>query len=321
MKIIKNNSYELILSDGSHALRDCVLALGNFDGVHIAHATLLDKAKELRAGIGASQVGVWCFGQNPMEFFSHTPPQGILTKEEKIKIFFECGMDFVVIGDFTEFRNTDATDFVKDHLIGELSCVGAVCGYNFKFGKGRTGEPALLRDIFGEDRCLVVDRIQLDGVTVSSTKIRELILSGDMGSARKFLGRPYYISSTVTQGKRLGRTLGFPTTNQYFPENHILPKRGIYATVCTTEDGKRYIGVSNVGIRPTITDGTDTHRINCETYIVDFEGDVYGQSLKVEFYKLLRDERKFNSVDELKSAIGRDAAAAVTFFDNMEVGL
>ena len=321
MKRIKRDGYEIILSDKIEKMSDCVLALGKFDGVHVAHTALLDNAKKLKARIGAAHVGAWCLSQNPTDFFSSTQPRYILTQEEKINVFFECGMDIVIVADFSKFCNIQATDFVNDHLISELSCVGVACGYDFRFGQKRTGDPMLLKEIFGGENCAVVDQIQLDGITVSSTETRKYILDGDMEKAKKFLGRPFYIISSVTQGKRLGRKLGFPTANQYFPENCIIPKYGIYATLCTTEDGKRYIGVSNVGIRPTITDGTDSHRINCETYIIGFEGDIYGQKLKVEFYKHLREERQFDSVEALCKAIANDAKEASDFFDWSEVTL
>ena len=321
MRIIKRDGYEIILSDRVTATSSCVLALGNFDGIHIAHAALLDSAKILKERIGAAYVGVWCFEQNPLEFFSATPPKRILAKNDKISLFLECGIDFVVIGDFSKFRDIPADSFIHDHLVNELGCVGTVCGFNFRFGQRRAGDPSMLKAAFGDENCVIVDEIQLDGVTVSSTKIREFISLGDMVSAGKFLGRPYFLNTPVTGGKRLGNSIGFPTANQRFPEKCIIPKHGIYATVCTTNDGKKHIGVSNVGIRPTITDGSDSHAVNCETYIIDFNSDIYGQNLKVEFYKLLRDEKKFDSVEDLRHAINNDAKSAVAFFEDAEVAL
>ena len=319
MRIINKDGYEIILSDRVTDISSCVLALGNFDGIHIAHAALLDSAMELKERVGATYVGVWCFEQNPLEFFSATPPKRILAKNDKISLFLECGIDFVVIGDFSKFRDIPADSFIHDHLVNELGCVGTVCGFNFRFGQRRAGDPSMLKAAFGDENCVIVDEIQLDGVTVSSTKIREFISLGDMVSAGKFLGRPYFLNTTVTGGKRLGGSIGFPTANQVFPEKCIVPKHGIYATVCTTADGKKYLGASNVGIRPTITDGSDSHAVNCETYIIDFNSDIYGQNLKVEFYKLLRDEKKFSSVDELCQAISNDAKAALAFFKSAEV--
>ena len=321
MRIIKRDGYEIILSDRVAEVSSCVLALGNFDGIHIAHAALLNSAKKLKERVSAAYVGVWCFEQNPIEFFSATPPKRILAKNDKISLFLEYGIDFVVIGDFAKFRDVPSSSFIQDHLAKELGCIGAVCGFNFRFGQRRAGDPSMLKAAFGEENCVIVDEIQLDGVTVSSTKIREFISFGDMESVNKFLGRPYFLNTTVTGGKRLGNSIGFPTANQIFPEKCIVPKHGIYATVCTTADGKKHIGVSNIGIRPTITDGSDSHIVNCETYIIDFNDDIYGQNLKVEFYKLLREEKKFSSVEELRQAIDNDARMAVVFFENTEVAL
>ncbi len=321
MRIIKRDGYEIILSDRVAEVSSCVLALGNFDGIHIAHAALLNSAKKLKERVSAAYVGVWCFEQNPIEFFSATPPKRILEKNDKISLFLEYDIDFVVIGDFAKFRDIPADSFIRDHLAKELGCIGAVCGFNFRFGQHRVGDPSMLQSAFGEENCVIVDEIQLDGITVSSTKIREFISLGDMVSVKKFLGRPHFLNTTVTGGKRLGNSIGFPTANQIFPEKCIVPKHGIYATVCTTADGKKHIGVSNIGIRPTITDGSDSHIVNCETYIIDFNDDIYGQNLKVEFYKLLREEKKFSSVEELRQAIDNDARMAVVFFENTEVAL
>ncbi len=321
MKTIKRDGYDIILSDGVDELSDCVLALGNFDGVHIAHSALLDSAKKLKENIGAAHVGVWCFGNiGPQARFGGYVGK-IVTTQERVKLFFEHGMDFVVVGDFEYFQGVNPWDFMRVYLKEALGCIGVVCGKYFKFGVCRSGDAGHLSECFGNENVCVVDLIKIGDNVVSSTKIREFVFDGDMESAKEFLGRPFYLNAPVTEGKRLGRTLGFPTANQHFPSGCIYPKRGIYATVCTTDDGKKYIGVSNVGIRPTITDGTDTHKINCETYIIDFEGDIYGQNLKVEFYKLLRDEQKFSSVEELKLAIAKDAKAAVSFFESAEVTL
>lgn len=321
MRTIKREGYEIILSDRISDASSCVLALGNFDGIHIAHAALLNSAKKLKESIGATYVGVWCFEQNPIEFFSATPPKRILAREDKISLFFEYGIDFVVIGDFAKFRDVPADSFIRDHLSRELGCIGTVCGFNFRFGQRRAGAPSMLQAEFGEQNCVIVDEIQLDGITVSSTRIREFISMGDMVSVNKFLGRPYFLNTAVTGGKKLGGVIGFPTANQIFPEKCIVPKHGIYATVCTTADGKKHIGVSNVGIRPTITDGSDSHTVNCETYIIDFNSDIYGQNLKVEFYKLLREEKKFSSVKELSQAIDNDSRMAVKFFEDAGVAL
>ena len=313
MKIIEGNGYKIILSDGFSSTRDCVLALGDFDGVHIAHAELINSALKLKEKNKISLCGVWCFEENPLKFFISDAPKQILSNREKFSIFFNMGVDFCVIADFHKFKDSSPYDFTR-HLQNDLGCVGVVCGYNFRFAHDRLGNPQFLREPFGEENIVIVDKIELDGIPVSSTQIRKFISQGDMENTCKFLGKPYYINTTVRSGKQMGRTISFPTANQYFPSECIIPKFGVYATVCTTENGKQYIGVSNVGIRPTIFEN-DTHSVNCETYIVDFNGDIYGQKLKVEFYKILRLEQKFSSVEELRLAIDTDAKNAVAYFE------
>lgn len=318
MKIIEKNGYKIIMSDRLCALSDCVIALGNFDGIHVAHATLLSKARELAQNIGAGCVGAWCFEKNPIEFITSHAVPSIITNEQRIKLFFEHGMDFVVIADFSVFRNISCNDFMSIYLSGELGCIGAVCGYNFKFGLDRMGTPELLGEHFGYENVCIIDRISIDGITVSSSEIRRLIADGDIERTNQFLGRPFSLSAPVTLGIQLGRQLGFPTANQHFPVNSITPKHAIYVSVCTTEDEKKYVGVSNVGTRPTIDHQSDLHEVNCETYIIDFDKDIYGQNLTVEFFHMLREEKKFTSVDLLRQAISNDAKNAVRYFEGSE---
>lgn len=304
MKTVEYNGYKIISKDGIS--RPCVLALGNFDGVHIAHRELLASAKRLAHELGDICAGVWCFDENTFPRKTGSQPCHITPLEQKTEMFFELGMDCAVISDFSCMRDTLPEHFIRDHLMQKLGCVGAVCGYNFRFGNDRLGDPELLRKYLG-DKLIVVPRIELDGEAVSSTRIRELLRNGDIERANILLGRPFCIISDVSHGKMLGRTLGFPTANQTLPEGYIYPRAGVYATACTLPDGKIYPAVSNVGIRPTVS---DSHAVNCETYILDFCGDIYGKPLKVEFFKRLRDEKKFSSVDELKCAIAHDAQSA-----------
>lgn len=321
MKIIKKYGYDLVLSDKLSDTSNCVLALGNFDGVHIAHATLFDAAKKLKNDIGANSVGVCCFGHTGHGSMTRSGTQSIVSTEERVRLFLEHGMDFAVVCDFEHFRSMSPSEFMSSHMRDSLGCSGAVCGQNFRFGAGRSGDTKNLSDFFGEDNVRIVDMLSVCGAVVSSTKIREFIQNGDMESAREFLGKPFYINLPVSEGKRLGRRIGFPTANQSFPIGCIIPKYGIYATVCTTQGGKRYIGVSNVGVRPTIIDGTDSHAVNCETYILDFDGNVYNQNLKIEFYKLLREEKRFDSVELLAQAISSDAENARSYIESLGVEL
>ena len=296
-----------------------VIALGTFDGVHIAHKAILREAAALKERLGAGLVGAWCFSELPANVFGKKVTPMICTLEEKIERILDSGMDFVAVGDLRALSTVSAEDFVDKILIEKLGCIGAVCGFNNRFGHKGLGNPTLLYNRFGKDGAAVVDEITLGGETVSSSAIREHILGGELQRARDMLSQPVALTAPVVGGKQLGQVLGFPTANQTFPDNIIIPKKGIYATLCYTEQGERRIGVSNVGIRPTITDGSDTHHVNCETYICNFDRTIYGEKLRVEFCKYLREEQKFNSVEALRDQIANDVKNALAYFDSVGI--
>ena len=307
MKIIEKNGYSIAVKDGDINIGGCVLALGNFDGVHIAHRQLLMRAIDIKNKIGASCVGAWSFEENPLAALTGNPPPFIQSAEKKAEMMLSCGMDFVILCRFAHFKDMAPHDFIENHLVGELGCVGVVCGFNFNFGKFGAGKPYMLCDRFGADAFEEVEEYKLDGVTVSSTAIRNMIIEGNVNDAARFLGEYFYIDTPIVNGKKLGRTISFPTANQHFIEGRVTPARGIYATRCTTEDNKQYVGVTNVGVRPTV----DEHGvINAETHILDFNADIYGQKLKVEFIEYLRKEIKHASLDDLRAAISADAVRA-----------
>lgn len=290
-----------------------VLALGTFDGVHTAHARLLSAAVKLRDRLGCDRVGAWCFSYPPVSALKNEIVPQLTTTEEKVSLLLDCGMDFVAVADFNAFKDYTAEDFVNYVLLDQLKCAGAVCGFNHRFGKGGKGNASLLASVLGEENVIAVDEIKYMDETVSSTAIREHIASGEIERANAMLGRSYSFSAPVIEGKHLGRKLHFPTANMKFPKGCVVPKLGIYATVCVI-DGKRYIGVSNVGIRPSVIDGSDDHKVNCETFIVDFSNIIYGKTVTVEFHKYLRSERKFASYEELMAQIDRDKNAAIEYF-------
>ena len=310
-------SFYIVSADGrldSPLSGDCVMALGSFDGVHVAHKAILNRAIELKESVGAALTGAWCFSELPTNVIGKKNIPMLCSLEEKISRILATGIDFVAVGDFSLLSGVAAEDFVDRLLIGELHCVGAVCGFNHRFGHLGLGTHGLLIDRFGEDHVGIVPEITMFDETVSSTAIRGHISGGEFDKAMAMLNQPVYLHAPVISGKHLGHALGFPTANQRFPENYIIPKKGIYATVCYTEDGRRHIGVSNVGIRPTITDGSDSHAINCETYICDFDECIYSQMLRVEFCKYLRQEQKFTSITDLQRQIARDAENAIAYF-------
>ncbi len=292
-----------------------VLALGTFDGVHKAHQYILKEAIGLGRELEAALVGAWCFSALPANLLYDKKTPLLCSVDEKIERILDCGVDFVAVGDFMQFAEFGGEDFVEGLLKQRLNCVGVVCGFNHRFGKGGLSSPDTLVKAFGKDRVRIVSEVTMFGETVSSTTIRNYVASGELHKALRMLGQPLTIKARVIGGKRLGHTIGFPTANQLFPEDIITPARGIYATLCYTEDGRQYIGVSNVGIRPTIIDGSDDHVVNCETYICNFNENIYGKILTVSFCYYIREERRFPSVDALRDRIAKDAEEAVAYFD------
>lgn len=297
------------LRDGLRIEKPASVALGNFDGVHIGHGVLLDEVCS-RAGQGLASC-VWTFSHHTLSYLRPEGIAQITTLEYKSRLFERRGIEYTVYDDFERVRDMSASRFVDEVLLDQLSCRMAVCGFHFRFGYRGEGDAGTLRSLLdkrGVD-CRVVPPVTLDGELVSSSLIRRLISEGDMEKAARLLGRPFAICLPVVQGYRLGRTIGFPTINQNFPPEHIIPAAGIYACRCVV-DGKTYDAVSNVGYRPTVPDGT----LNCETHIMDFSGDLYGDSIEVFFYKRLRGEIKFDSVDRLKEQIALDVVNAKEFF-------
>lgn len=294
-----------------------VIALGTFDGVHIAHNALLRRAVAFKQEIGADLCGAFCFLESPLSVLRGVHIPQICTLEQKLEFMFEAGLDFVAVGDFSAFRDVSAQSFI-DVIKNNFNCVGAVCGFNHRFGKGGMGNSDLLGKILGDNRVITVPEIKLDGMTVSSSAIRKLLAEGNIELANKMLGRKFSLSAKVIRGKGLGHTINCPTTNQNFPMGSVRLKHGIYATLCTTEDGQVYVGASNVGTRPSIDGAIDDHALNCETLIANFSRDVYGQVLKIEFCDFLRGEQKFESLDELSDAIHRDLDGAIRYFSKKQ---
>lgn len=286
-----------------------VLCLGNFDGVHKGHSALISKTLGLKAELSRNLPGIlggaWCFRQPPADFLSPQLQMHITSVDEKLELFASAGLDIAILGEFLAFKDMSPYDFSRNILKDACGCVSTVCGFNFRFGAGGSGTPEDLRGFFG-DKCAVIDPVTVDGMTVSSTAIRELIGKGDVENAEIMLGRPYAVKLTVEHGKKLGRTLGIPTVNQFFPNDRLRPLDGVYASF-TELDGKIYPSVSNVGLNPTVYDGG---KVRCETHIVGYSGDLYGQKVKVSFCKYLRGEKKFASIDELSAAMKRDMRIA-----------
>ncbi len=288
-----------------------VLCLGKFDGVHLAHRRLLSHAKKLRDSRFPSAVcGVFCFSRLPLDSLSKNPPAHLCTLEQKLAAFYEEGMEVAILADFDSLRELSPEVFVQTILKEGCNTVAAVCGFNYRFGKNGAGNAALLCKLLGNVE--VQEEVKLDGETVSSSRIRALLQNGDVALAAKLLTHPYTLSVPVVHGKALGRTWGIPTVNQNFPHALLIPMHGVYLTECRVED-RKYCGISNVGVRPTVENDTIA---NCETYLLDFDGDLYGKKLSVSFLELLRPEIKFSSKEELTAQIQQDIATAKKHLQN-----
>ena len=285
------------------------IALGNFDGVHLGHIRLLQSARAGAAAHPGTLSAAWTFTTLAKE---NNAVPALTTPEEKLSRFAEAGLEYAIFEDFSAVRGMSAEDFTRDYLVKRLRAAEVVCGFNFRFGRGGLGDADFLRAVLSDCGVplTVIDPVTAGDTVISSTRIRAAVADGDMESAALLLGRPFSICFPVLYGNQLGRTIGLPTINQDFPAGHIIPRRGIYACICTVE-GRRYAGVANIGTRPSVPG--DGH-VNCETHIIAYDGFLYGKSIRVEFCRRLRDEQRFPSIDALKAAIDADVRSTRAYF-------
>jgi riboflavin kinase / FMN adenylyltransferase len=291
-------------------LRDCAVAIGNFDGVHLGHRRLLDTAKAL-ARAGDRKSALLTFEPHPASVLSpqFAPPR-IATLPRKIELLRETGIDAVVLQPFDKsYAASPADDFVRRDLVLGLQAADVVVGHDFTFGKGRAGNVAMLAALAGDAlRIHTVPAVTADGLVVSSSKIRELVLEGRVGPAARLLGRPFLLDGTVVPGRGRGRTIGIPTAN-VAPDTALLPATGVYAVLATAEglDGV-YGGAANIGVKPTF--GTEEQTV--EVHLFDVSADLYGKRVAVGFLERLRGEHRFSGPAELVAQIHKDIAAART---------
>ncbi len=320
---MSNDSFLSFVSLGSgkeaemSSLPPLVLAIGNFDGVHLGHKQLICSAvsfaDELRKNGEDARSGVFCFSTPPADLLMDSPPPHITTLEEKLSFFAALGADYAVICDFPSVKDTEAEDFVGI-LKEKCSCRAIMCGFNFRFGKMGKGTPSLLtkNKFFGED-AFVFDAVMDNGSPISSSRIRQAVMDGDIESANRLLGHPFSITGKVLHGKALGRSLGMPTINQSFATNALIPKSGIYISSVKIGE-KKFSAVTNIGKRPTFE---KSDIINCETHIIDFSGDLYDENISTELHSRIRDEKKFSSPAELISTIEQDILTAKKYFSQI----
>lgn len=280
------------------------VALGNFDGVHFAHAQLIKKAKEIASSLCTAA------GEKTLSAvftFSDLKKPYITTCDEKLAVFEKLGVDAVILCPFESVKDMSPKQFARDVLVEKLSCIHAVCGFNYRFGKGAVGDFSTLGELAEKlgFACTVVDEIP----GVSSTRIRELIASGDIENANDLLGRPFSITGRIIRGKGVGHTFGFPTLNIDIPDGKLLPARGVYFTTCKIGESL-YPSIANIGVCPTF----GGERTTCEIHLLDVSYELYGELAEVEFLRFRRSEIKFSSPEELYKTVSEDVLAARDFY-------
>lgn len=306
MKIIQNNIQ-------ARNIKNAVVTIGTFDGVHLGHQAIFKEMRRLAKEIDGETVVV-TFHPHPRQVLSIGTEKlrFICSQEEKMKKFEEFGIDNVVVIPFTkEFASTPSDVFIKDYIIERIHPSIVVVGYDHHFGKNRMGDFEMLTQL-GQQygfRTVQVEAQDIHEVAVSSTKIRNYLWSGNVKAANELLGYPYSVTGIVVVGNKIGRTLGFPTANLDLPNEFMMINNpGVYA--CRTIiEGKSYQAMANTGLRPTIGDRADGDFI-IEVNIFDFDGDLYGKTLKVEFIDRIRDEVKFTGLEALKAQLQRDRLKA-----------
>ena len=288
-----------------------VITFGKFDGIHRGHRLLLDTVLEKKAD--DLKAVVFTFDIPPRKKVEDDRGDVLTTNEEKMHIFENIGIDYVVECPFTEeIRNMDAVDFIR-MMVEKLHVKYMVVGTDFHFGHNRMGDYQLLleyADKFGYE-VQVIEKIQSDGRDISSTYIREYIKEGNIEKANELLGYSFFVQGTVEHGNEIGRTIGFPTVNLVPEADKLLPPFGVYITRILI-GGEEYCGITNVGCKPTIE---GDNPIGVETHVLDFSDDVYDMAVEVEFLHRIRAEVKFASIDELKAQLQQDIKIARIYFD------
>ncbi len=291
----------------------CVLSIGNFDGLHLGHRAVIKKLAERGEALGLPVV-IMTFEPQPLEYFlGDNAPSRLMCLREKVIEFTKLPVDNLLMVRFNRyFANCDAEQFIDDILINKLNVKHLVIGDDFHFGKARRGNFAMLKEkgkLYGfsvED----TGSCQIAGLRISSTLIRDALGAGDLIQAEKLLGHCYSVCGRVAHGEKLGRTIGYPTANiKMFRKN--TPVNGVFAVTMTGIDGLELEGVANVGTRPTVDGGS---KVVLETYLFDFDKEIYGRYVEVRFKQKIRDEIRFQSLEQLKARIKKDVTEAKNIF-------
>ncbi len=297
-----------------------VLTVGTFDGVHLGHRKIIDRMNELAARIGGESV-IFTFDPHPRKVIApeETNLRLLTTQNEKIELFEQSGIDHLIIYPFTpEFAQLSYGEFVEQILIGQIHTKYLVVGYDHKFGKNRQGDFEFLKNSAGRLGFQIekLDVLLMNESNVSSTKIREAIQHGNFEVANAFLGYPFTLHGSVVEGQKLGRKIQFPTANiDTSDPDKIVPGYGVYAVKVKVRD-QIYLGMLNIGSRPTVNNNAD-HR-SIEVNIFNFDLDIYAEFIEISFFRKLREEQKFSSIDELKNQLAKDKIATLNFFNTIE---
>jgi len=289
-------------------LYDTVVTLGKFDGLHLGHKELID---DVLKSIGLTKV-LFTFNVNPISILSEKDFKVIYTDEERKNLLKDSGLDYMVDYPFTrETINTSADEFIEKIIHGKLGAKKLVVGTDFRFGKNRLGDVELLKRKSKNYHyeLKVIEKKKMYGEIISSTRIRALIKRGDIKMANELLGRAFSFSGEIIHGNHLGHTVGMPTINIKPDESKLLPPFGVYASD-TELDGETYRGITNIGVKPTIS---DNNTVGVETWLLGLNKDVYGHVAKVKLLDFIRPEMKFASLEEVKMQVNIDAKRAKEF--------
>ncbi len=278
------------------------IALGFFDGVHLAHQKIISSAISYAKLNNLSPIAL-SFDRSPMELLSGEHIHYLTSKEEKAQIIAELGASAEFLPTDKELLSMEAEEFIEKILVGKYNIKYAVCGYNYRFGRNARGNTdLLLKEGKRHGFEVFVSPCEMyDDESISSSRIRNLLADGNIALANTLLGRNFFIKGIVEEGKKLGRKLGFPTANVYVDDKTAKLKNGVYKTSVTVDD-KIFKAITNVGTNPTVCDKS----LRAETYIPDFCGDLYGKEIKIEFLDFIRSEKKFDSIEELTEQIRKD---------------
>jgi riboflavin kinase / FMN adenylyltransferase len=301
-------------TENANILRPTVLTLGVFDGLHLGHQRIMQTVVKRARATGAVPTAI-TFDPHPRAVLHpESAPPLLQTLDQRLANLEVLGIEQAIVVRFNrEFADQEASDFLKQIVKERLHAKEVYLGRGFAFGKNRGGNIELLRKMGAELGFVAdeVDEVQLRGIRISSSSIRKLLAEGRINMARRMLGRPYGVEGVIIRGNRRGHTIGFPTANLK-PHNRVIPKFGVYATA-TLIGGAWRKSITNIGVRPTFENTTEP---SIETFVFDYDGDLYGDVLRVRFLYRIRDERKFSGIDELKAQIEKDTARARNYFSH-----